>query len=88
MKMGIKEFRERMSEVFRGDEPVLITHHGNVVARVTPVHGKPAEAVDVDEWLAQIERAQADWRTATPDWRDRLAAFGLGPDGEPIAPCD
>lgn len=84
MKMGIKEFRERLTEVLRGDEPVLLTNHGRVVARVVPIHGKPAEKVDIDEWAAKIERNQQAWRDNTPDWRERLAAYGLGPDGEPL----
>lgn len=84
MKMGIKEFRERLSEVVRGDEPVLLTHHGRIVARVVPLHGKPAEQVDPDVWAEEIEREQMTWRERTPDWQERLARIGLGPDGEPL----
>lgn len=83
MKMGIKEFRERLSEVANGAEPVTITHHGKVVGRYLPARGKPAETIDVDRWADDLERRRDEWRAQTPDWRERMAAYGLGPDGEP-----
>ena len=43
MKMGIKEFRERISEVSLGDEVVIVTHHGKRVGRYIPEgNRKPA----------------------------------------------
>jgi antitoxin (DNA-binding transcriptional repressor) of toxin-antitoxin stability system len=84
MKMGIREFRERLSEVAHGEEPVIITHHGKVLGRFLPERRKAAEAVDLDEWAADLERRRDAWRAATPDWRERMAAYGLDPDGEPI----
>jgi len=84
MKLGIKEFRERLSELAHGDEQVVVTHHGKVLGRFVPERRKPAEEIDLDAWTEQIEQSQREWRENTPDWRERLAAYGLGPDGEPL----
>lgn len=80
MKMGIKEFRERLSEVAKGEETVVVTHHG----RYLPERSKPAEDLDLDEWARERQRVRDEWRASTPDWRERMAAYGLGPDGELI----
>lgn len=86
MKMGIKEFRERISEVAEGDEVVVITQHGRRVGRYVPDTGCRASVEDVDAWLERRERHQEDWRARTPDWQARMIAFGLSPDGELIKP--
>ena len=84
MKMGIKEFRERLSEVAKGDRLVEITHHGRIVGRYTPLRIKPAADIDLDAWVADLEARRDAWRERTPDWRERMAAFGLTPDGETL----
>mgnify|MGYP001544205445 CR=1 FL=1 len=86
MKMGIKEFRERFSQVATGDETVLVTKSGRVVGRYTPFRAKPAEDIDLDRWQADIKARQVEWRERTPDWVERMAAYGLGPDGELLDP--
>jgi antitoxin (DNA-binding transcriptional repressor) of toxin-antitoxin stability system len=85
MKLGIKEFRERLSEIAHGDEQVVVTHHGKVLGRFVPERRKEADDVDLDAWVQGVEERQQAWRARTPDWRERLAAYGLGPDGEPLA---
>ena len=77
MKMGIKEFRERISEVTLGDEVVIITNHGKRVGRYVPERTRPAEDIDMDEWVAEREQFSRLWRAATPDWRERLASAGF-----------
>ena len=84
MKMGLREFRERLSEIAHGQEPVVITHHGKMLGQYLPVRKKAAENIDLDEWVAERERSQADWRARTPDWRERMTAYGLRPDGDPL----
>jgi len=81
MKMGIKEFRERIAEVASGDEPVIVTHHGRRVGRFVPegARGAPAD-VDLDEWVREREEFGRRWRARTPDWRDKLKAFGIAAD--------
>jgi len=81
MKMGIKEFRDRISEVSAGDEIVVVTHHGKPVGRYIPeLRRKPAENVDLDEWVKEREAFSRAWRARTPDWRARLAAAGVPPE--------
>ena len=88
MKMGVREFRERISEVVNGDEPVIVTKNGEVVGRYTPLRPKkPAENIDMDAWMRRIEAFQTDLKARTPDWRERLASIGLDENGELIDEC-
>jgi len=84
VKLGIREFRERLTELAHGDEPVVVTHHGKVLGRYVPARSKSAEKIDTQAWAAELERGRDEWRSRTPDWRDRMAAYGLTPDGETI----
>lgn len=77
MKMGIKEFRERISEVSLGDEVIIVTHHGKRVGRYIPERRKAAEDVDMQAWVKEREAFRDAWRARTPDWRERLKAAGL-----------
>jgi hypothetical protein len=81
MKVGIREFRERISELSLGREVVIVTHHGRRVGRYIPEPSrKPAEDVDPDAWATERERFAREWRARTPDWRERLAAAGIPPE--------
>lgn len=77
MKLGIKEFRERISEVSVGDEIVIVTNHGRRVGRYIPE--RPRD-VDMDAWVREREAFSRNWRAGTPDWRDRLREAGIDPD--------
>lgn len=48
MKMGIKEFRERIGEVALGDEPVILTHHGRRVGQYIPDTIRPPTVTDFE----------------------------------------
>lgn len=73
MKMGIKEFRERISEVSLGDEVVIVTHHGKRVGRYIPEgNRKPAADIDMKTWIAEREEFGRRWRARTPNWREML----------------
>ena len=83
MKMGVREFRERISEVTSGTEQVVVTRNGAVVGRYTPiVPAKPAESIDMQAWLDRIQNFQTVWKSETPDWRQRLASIGLDENGD------
>ena len=63
MKMGIKEFRERIGEVSLGDEVVIVTHHGKRVGRYIPDGlRKPAADIDMKAWVAEREASAKAWR--------------------------
>lgn len=73
MKMGIKEFRERISEVSLGREVVIVTHHGKRVGRYIPEGlSKPAEDIDMEAWAREREAFGRQWRAQTPNWRELL----------------
>lgn len=80
MKMGIKEFRERIGEVALGDEMVVLTHHGRRVGRYMPDRLRTPSDVDLDEWVKEREDTGRRWRATTPDWRERLTAIGFSTD--------
>ena len=84
MKMGVKEFRERFSEIADGSEPVLVTKNGRVVGRYAPMSVASFDKARWDGIEARLERFREDWKARTPDWRERLAAMGFDEHGDPI----
>lgn len=76
MKMGIKEFRERLGEVALGDEPVILTHHGKRVGRYVPERAGLSSDLDLDAWLKRRQEFARQWRMSTPDWREQLRSVG------------
>lgn len=84
MKMGVKEFRERFSEIAEGSEPVFITKNGRVVGKYDPLSAPKSNAGDWASVEARLAEVRREWRAKTPDWRDRLASIGLDENGEEI----
>jgi antitoxin (DNA-binding transcriptional repressor) of toxin-antitoxin stability system len=82
MKMGIKEFRERLSEIVRKGDPVVVTHHGKVVGTFAPLRPKDPERVR--RAAESIRRWQEDMRAKGVDLEGVLADMGLDPWGEPL----
>ncbi len=85
MKIGIKEFRERISEVTQGHEPVEITHHGKSLGMYHPWRRDPKTMQQAAEAIA---RTQAEMRASGVDLDAELAAIGLDPWGEPLRADD
>lgn len=82
MKMGVKEFRDRITEVARGDRPVAVTNHGRTLGYFTPVR-----TADPDRLRAAseaIRRLQGDLRTRGVDLEREMAALGMTLMGEPL----
>ena len=86
MKMGIKEFRERLGVVARGSEPVQLTDRGAVIGTYTPwpkMDGERrqrarAAVEDHVRWRDGLREQGVD----TEEW---LAALGIDPWGNPVA---
>jgi antitoxin (DNA-binding transcriptional repressor) of toxin-antitoxin stability system len=82
MKMGIKEFRERLSEVVQKGEPVVVTNHGKIVGTFAPIPRKDPERAR--RAAESIRRWQQDMRAKGVDLEGVLADMGLDPWGEPL----
>jgi antitoxin (DNA-binding transcriptional repressor) of toxin-antitoxin stability system len=82
MKMGIKEFKERISEITASGEPVVITNHGKPVASYMPFKRKDPKKVK--DATAAIRKWQKDLRAKGIEPEDLLAKLGLDPWGTPI----
>jgi len=82
MKMGIKEFRERLSEVVQIGEPVVVTNHGKVLGTFAPL--RPKDPTRVRQAAESIRRWQDEMRANGVDLEAELAAMGISPDGTPL----
>jgi antitoxin (DNA-binding transcriptional repressor) of toxin-antitoxin stability system len=80
-KMGIKEFRERLTEVAHGTELISVTNHGRIVGFFTPLRRDPERA---REAVAEIGRAQDELRARGVDLEAILRDMGLDAWGEPL----
>ena len=85
MKMGVKEFRERFSEVSEGTEPVLVTKNGRVVGIYDPAACGTRNKLDWDALEAKLESIRSNWKARTPDWRERMIGIGFDEHGEDLA---
>jgi len=83
MKMGVREFRSRITEVLHGDAPVIVTSNGRAIAEVVPIAARPASA-DLNEWHRRRITFRDQWRKSVPDWAERLERFGLDEEGYPF----
>lgn len=85
MKMGIKEFRERLGEVARGNEPVQLTDRGRIIGFYTPLPTMDeARLQRARQALADHQRWKEDLRARGIDTEKLLAEIGLDPWGEPL----
>lgn len=82
MKMGIKEFRERIGELAEGEAVIELTKHGKVVGQYRPK--RPFDAEAARKAMATIQRWQDDLRAKGIEPEDWLAEMGLNPMGEPL----
>ena len=61
VKVGMREFRERLASLLESDQPVAVTKHGRTVGLYIPVRRKP-EAEDL-EALREAGRKLDAWMT-------------------------
>jgi antitoxin (DNA-binding transcriptional repressor) of toxin-antitoxin stability system len=86
MKLGIKEFRERISEVTASGEPVVVTNHGKPVASFAPFKRKDPEMVR--KAAEEIRRWQTEMKAKGINPEAVLAGLGLDAWGEPVSVSD
>jgi antitoxin (DNA-binding transcriptional repressor) of toxin-antitoxin stability system len=82
MKMGIKEFRERISEVTEKGDPIVVTNHGREIATYLPRRAIDIEAAH--KAAEEIKEWQARMRAKGVDLDSVLAEMGLDPWGVPL----
>lgn len=82
MKMGVKEFRERFSEVALSEEPIVVTHHGKVLGTFNPGPVQPRSAIDWATLETKLAAARKAWKSKTPDWSARMENAGFNVEGE------
>ena len=83
MKMGVREFRERLSEVANGSDFVVITNNGQEVGTYMPVRWMK-DIGEARQAAAAVAKAQAELRARGIDLDKEMAAMGLTPYGEPL----
>lgn len=82
MKMGIKEFRERLGEIGRGNETIELTDRGRKVGTYVPeARFDRQKALEAAE---SIRRWQDDLRGKGIEPEDWLTDMGLDPWGVPL----
>jgi antitoxin (DNA-binding transcriptional repressor) of toxin-antitoxin stability system len=86
VKMGIKEFRERISEVTASGEPVVITNHGKPVGSFAPFKRKDPKKIQ--ETAEEIMKWQDEMRAKGIDLEAVLSGLGLDPWGVPLDVSD
>lgn len=89
MRMGIKEFRERLGEVARGRQAVQLTDRGRVIGTYTPLPRMSDEQrARALEALEELRRTREEWARQGIDTETWLAEIGLDPWGVPLAQHD
>lgn len=83
IELGIREFRERLSEIANGTDFVVVTNKGVEVGTYMPKRwirdiGKARKAAEA------VARAQKELRARGIDLDGEMAAMGLTPYGEPL----
>lgn len=83
IKLGVREFRERLSEVANGTDFVVVTNNGVEVGTYMPKRwlrdvGKARAAAEA------VANAQRELRKRGIDLDAEMAAMGLTPYGEPL----
>jgi antitoxin (DNA-binding transcriptional repressor) of toxin-antitoxin stability system len=56
IKVGVREFRERISTFLESDTPVAVTRHGETLGVYVPTRRKRPKAADISELKAAADR--------------------------------
>ena len=83
IELGIREFRERLSEVANGTDMVSVTNNGVEIGTYLPKRwlrdvGRARRAAEA------VENARQELRARGMDLDREMAALGMTPHGEPL----
>jgi PHD/YefM family antitoxin component YafN of YafNO toxin-antitoxin module len=56
IKVGVREFRERIASFLESDKPVAVTRHGQTVGVYVPTRRKRPQEADLTELRAAADR--------------------------------
>lgn len=56
IKVGVREFRERIASFLESDKPVAVTRHGETVGVYVPTRRKRPQEADLTELRAAAQR--------------------------------
>ena len=83
IQLGIREFRERLSEVANGTEMIAVTSNGVEIGTYLPKRW----VRDPDKIRAAalaVERARQELRERGIDLDHQMRLLGMSPSGEPL----
>ncbi len=83
IELGIREFRERFSEVVNGNDFVIVTNNGREVGTYIPTIWKRDIGLARKAAL-EVEAAQEELRKKGVDLDAELAMLGMTPLGDPL----
>lgn len=83
IKVGVREFRERVASFLESDEPIAVTRHGETLGIYVPTRRKSPKTANISELKAasdRLARALADGSTeffASPSLEELAVAQGV-----------
>lgn len=83
IELGIREFRERFSEVVNGADFVVVTNNGREVGTYIPTIWK-RDLTLARKAAHEVEAAQEELRKTGVDLDAEMAKLGMTPMGEPL----
>ena len=83
IKLGVREFRKRFSEIVNGKDFIVISNNGKEVGTYRPSGWKP-DMARIREAGAGIAKAQQELRDKGVYLDAEMAALGMKPSGEPL----
>jgi hypothetical protein len=83
IELGVREFRERFSEVINGRDFIVVTNNGREVGTYLPFAWKP-EVAAARGAASALAAAQDELRAKGVDLDAEMAKLGMTPMGEPL----
>jgi len=83
IELGIREFKERLSEVAQGTDFVVVTNNGREVGTYMPKRWM-RDVGQARRAAAAVAKAQQELRARGIDLDKEMAALGMTPFGEPL----
>ncbi len=83
IELGVREFRERFSELVNGNDFVIVKKNGREIGCYRPFGAQP-DMERIRKAGEEIARAQQELRDKGVDLDAEMAKLGMKPSGEPL----